>query len=159
MNSSTFPSHKGIILDTNVLSLFARVDRLDLLQRVFAAARSPIGFFITPAIYAELATGYERGVLYLAAPIQMVESGQVQVLDVLRADRLFISSLPARLATGEAEAIALCHRLNFVFVTHDRKAINFCERMGIPAIRLVSLLDRLRKAGLVTTDEIDRMLE
>ena len=159
MNSSTLPLHKGIVLDTNVLSLFARVDRLDLLQRVFAAARSPIGFFITPAIHTELVTGYERGVHYLAAPLQMIASGQVQVLDVLRADRLFINSLPARLATGEAEAIALCHRLNFIFVTHDRKALNYCVRMGIPTIRLVSLLDRLRSAGLLTADEIDKMLE
>jgi predicted nucleic acid-binding protein len=159
MDSSTSPAHNGIILDTNVLSLFARSDRHDLLQSVFASARSQIRFFITPTIYAEIVTGYERGVFYLAGPLRLVESGQIRVLDLSQADRLFISSLPARLAMGEAEAIALCHRLLCVFVTHDRKAINYCERVGIPAIRLGSLLDRLHKAGLLTRDEIDKMLE
>ena len=33
MSSSTSPKHKGFILDTNVLSLFAKVNRLHLLQQ------------------------------------------------------------------------------------------------------------------------------
>lgn len=159
MSSSTSPTHKGVIFDTNVLSLFARVDRLELFQKVFDSAHNQIRFFITPAVHAELATGHKRGVFYLVGPLHLVESGQIQVLYLTKADQLFIGSLPARLAPGEAEAIALCHRLHFVFVTHDRKAINYCERVGIPAIRLGSLLDRLCKAGLLTTDEIDKMLE
>ncbi len=158
MNSSVSPTHNGVIFDTNVLSLFARDDRLELLQTVFDSVRSQIGFFITPAVHAELTTGHKRGVFYLAGPLHLVESGQIRVLQLTKADQLFINSLPSRLATGEAEAIALCHRLRFVFVTHDRKAINYCERVGIPAIRLRSLVDRLHRAGLLTADEVEKML-
>ncbi len=159
MISSTSPQYSGVVFDTNVLSLFARAGRLDLLQTILASARGSNIFFITPAIHNELTAGYGKGVSYLADVLELVNSGQIQISQMLQADQLFIASVPARLAAGEAEAIALCHRLHLVFITHDRKAINYCERVGIPAIRLVSLLGRLEKAGLISRDEVRKMLE
>lgn len=159
MISSTSPRSSGIVFDTNVLSLFARAGRLDLLQTIHASARRPIRLCITPAIHEELKIGYDKGVSYLADVLKLVGKSQVQILELATADQLFIESLPARLALGEAEAIALCHRLHFVFITHDRKAVNYCDRLGIPAVRFVSLLAGLHKAGRLSDAEMEKMLE
>lgn len=158
MNSSTLQPHKGIIFDTNVVSKFAKVNRLDLLRRMFTAARAGVQLYITPAIQRELEAGVENEVDYLADALQLIDAGHLQVVQPTKADQLFINSLPAKLALGEAEAIALCYRLNLVLISHDRKAINYCNRVGISCIRLTSLLDGMKTAGLLTESEIEEML-
>jgi len=146
MTSLISPTPSGVILDTNVISLFAKINRLDLLLKLFAATRRDMQF-------------YQNKVHYLADALQLVNSGQVQLLRLTRADKLVLDSLPAKLGAGEAEAIALCHRLNFVFITHDQKAVNYCNRVGIVCIRLRSLLDRLKAARLLTEADVQKILE
>ncbi len=153
MNSSTSPSHKAVIFDTNVLSLFARVNHLNLLPQYFT-----VSLYITPAIQRELEVGIQNDVFYLKAALKLIRLGHLQVIRPKEVDRQFISNLPAKLASGEAEAIALCHRHNMVFVTYDRKAINYCDRAGISCIPLTDLLAEFQDAGLLTTSEIQRML-
>lgn len=107
-------------------------------------------FYITPTMQDELTVGYQNKVYYLADALQLVDSGQLRMLQLTSADKLVLDSLPAKLGAGEVEAIALCHRLNFVFITHDQKAVNYCKRVGISCLRLRSLLDRLKTARLLT---------
>jgi predicted nucleic acid-binding protein len=154
MSSSTSPKHKGFILDTNVLSLFAKVNRLHLLQQF-----SKIPLYITPFIQHELEVGLENGVSYLEDALQLVEAGHLQVIPPDKSDKLFMSKLPPKLGLGEAEAIALCHRRNLAFITRDRKAANYCERAGIGFIRLIDLLKQLESVGLLNAATIDKMLQ
>lgn len=42
MSSSTSQPHRGVIFDTNVVSKLAKVNRLDLLRRIFTAARAGV---------------------------------------------------------------------------------------------------------------------
>lgn len=102
--------------------------------------------------------GVQNGATYLEAALQLITTGDLQIVYPSKADQQFIYSLPAKLAAGEAEAIALCHRLHLVFISHDRKAINYCERAGIASIKVSVLLNRLQTAGLLTEAEIARML-
>jgi hypothetical protein len=73
MTSSTSRAYKGIIVDANVLSLLAKVRHLDLLRQ-FAA----LPLYITPTIYRELETGFERGVAYLEDVLQLVQFSSIQ---------------------------------------------------------------------------------
>ena len=102
--------------------------------------------------------GVRNGATYLQAALQLVTTGDLQVVYPTKADQQFIYSLPAKLAAGEAEAIALCYRLNLVFISHDRKAVNYCERVGIASIKLDVFLNRLQTAGLLMESEIAKML-
>ncbi len=154
MNSSISPKRNGFILDTNILSLFAKVNSLNILQQ-FAT----LPLYITPVIQQELEAGLKREVHYLADVLQLVKSGRLQVIRPNKADEQFISKLPPKLGLGEAEAIALCQRCNMVFITRDRKAANYCERSGIGFIRLTDLLEQLKIAGLLGASKIEQMLQ
>ena len=154
MSSSTSPTHKGFVLDTNVLSLFAKVGKLHLLPQF-----SKIPLYITPVIHQELEAGLESGVSYLAEALQLIEAGHLQVIHPNQTDTHFMSQLPAKLGLGEGEAIALCHRQNLAFITRDRKAANYCERAGIGFIRLADLLQRFEEVGVLARATIDKMLE
>lgn len=158
MNSSASNQQNGVLFDTNVLSHFARIERLGLLLQAFADLHQARQLYISLAIQQELETGLQRGAMYLQAALQMAENGDVQLIHPIRDDQQLIDNLPAKLAVGEAEAIALCHRLHLVFISHDRKAINYCERAGISSIKFEVFIRRLQVAGLLTESEIAEML-
>ncbi len=80
MNSLTSPSRKEIIFDTNVLSLFAKVNRLDLLPQFFTAPLSTVPLYITPTIQHEVEIGLQNGVDYLEDALQFVEAGYLQII-------------------------------------------------------------------------------
>lgn len=153
MLASTSPKRNGFVLDTNVLSLFAKIDRLDLLLQLSTAP-----LYLTSMIQFELETGLDNGVAYLANVLQVIHIGKLQVIPLNEMDRQFMRALPNKLADGEAEAIALCHRTGLTLITHDRKALNYCLQEGINAIRFTTLVNQLKNAGLLTETEIEAML-
>ncbi|MCB0094502.1 MAG: hypothetical protein KDE50_26585 [Caldilineaceae bacterium] len=158
MSSSASSQPNGILFDTNVLSHFAKIGRLSLLLQVFTNAHRTKQLYVSPMIHRELEIGLQHGASYLQNAVQLIAEQDIQIIHPTKADRQFMHSLPAKLAAGEAEAIALCHRLNLVFISHDRKAVNFCERMGIPSVKFEVFINRLRLAELLTADEIAEML-
>jgi len=84
---------------------------------------------------------------------------QLQILSITGEDREYIASLPRKLGLGEAERIALCRRLDMVFVTHDRKAANFCDRAGVRCVHFRTLVDGLQRRGPLTPEEARQALE
>ncbi len=157
MNSSASKQNKGILFDTNVLSLLARINRLELLFQTFADAYTANQFYVSPTIRLELQAGLRNGAIYIEKPLYHIDTGDIQVVHLTDADRLFVHALPEKLGAGEAEAIALCNRLRLIFISHDRKAINYCVRVGIPSIKFVVLVERLRQASLLSEAEINEM--
>jgi predicted nucleic acid-binding protein len=153
MESSTSPGLKGIIFDANVLSLLAKEGHLDLLTQFFAPPR-----YITSEIQRELEAGFRNGVSYLKDVLQLVDEGHLEIITPTPTEKKSMTHLPPKLGLGEAEAIAICHQQKMSFITHDRKAANYCDRTGIVCIRLKALLTRLQNAGLLTTSEVKKIL-
>lgn len=158
MNSSASNRPGGVLFDTNVLSHFAKIHRLPLLLQVFGDIHQAKQLYISPAIQHELEAGAQHGASFLQDALLLIENEDIQIIHPTKADQQFIHSLPAKLAAGEAEAIALCHRLNLVFISHDRKAINYCERTGISSVKFVALVNRLSARELLTESEVAEML-
>lgn len=154
MTSSVEARPQGLILDANVLSRLARIGRIDLLS-----ATLPNRCAISPTIYREIEAGINSGVLYLQAVIASVQRGEIRVLGLEDKDQEFITSVPRKLARGEAEGIALCKRLDMVFVTHDRKAANYCQHMGITCLHFHTLVDALYQRELLTATEAQQALD
>jgi predicted nucleic acid-binding protein len=155
MPASTSPVHpipNSYVLDTNVLSLFAKINRLDLLLQLAIGS-----LYLTPTIQLELEVGLDNGVEYLANALRLIHTGKLQVMPLNEIDRQFMRTLPNKLGDGEAEAIALCRRANLTLISHDRKVINYCKQEGINSIRLTTLVDQLKNADLLTEVEIRTM--
>jgi predicted nucleic acid-binding protein len=154
MKSSLEPGRRAVLLDANVLSRLARVHQADVLPKVF-----PGRCYLAPAIYHEIEAGVEAGVAYLEQVIALVGQERLRVLGIEEEDRDYIASLPRRLGLEEAEGIALCRRLDMVFVTHDRKAANFCDRAGVRCLHFRTLVDALQKQGLLAPEQGRQALE
>jgi predicted nucleic acid-binding protein len=153
MTSSAEASRKAVLLDANVLSRLAQIGKADVVPRALANRCT-----IAPAIYDELEAGVNAGVSYLRAVTVMVQQGHIRVLELEVGDQQFIASVPRKLARGEAEGIAICKRLGLVFITHDRKAANYCERAGVTCLHFSILVEALHKRGLLTDAEAKQAL-
>ncbi len=152
MQVSTSPQPINYVLDANVVSRFAKINRLDLLLHL------SIGHvYVTPAIQRELETGLDNGVNHLVGAVQLIRTGKLPVMLLTQIDRQFMCALPSKLGDGEAQAIALCRRANLTFVSHNGRAIDYCKHEGISSIRLTNLVKQLKKAGLLSEDEIQIM--
>lgn len=148
MPASISPRVNGYLVDTNVLSLLARAGQLGLLQYI------AVPLYITPTIKQELAIGIQRGVDYLNNVLTLSENGTLQTLAPTETDSQLVKRFPNKLGQGEAEAIVICRRLGMVFITHDRKAINYCDHAGVDCIPLTDLLAEFESAGVLTVTEI-----
>jgi predicted nucleic acid-binding protein len=153
MPSSTSAATNGLVLDTNVLSSFSVANKLPLLQTITMAP-----LYITPYIVEELQAGIDKGVSTLTAVLTLITTAQISILQLTETERAMQLHLPKKLAQGEAEAIAVCRQCNMLFITHDRKAANYCDHEGIPCIRLKDLLFQLVLAGLLSQEEMGSML-
>jgi predicted nucleic acid-binding protein len=153
MTSSVETTQQAVLLDANVLSRLAHIGKADLLP-----ATLPNRCTISPTIYRELEAGINSGAPYLQAVTALVQRGEIRVLDLEDEDQELVASVPRKLARGEAEGIALCKRLDMVFVTHDRKAANYCERAGVTCLHFSILIGALHKRGLLTDTEAKQAL-
>lgn len=153
MKSSTSLSLKGLIFDANVLSLLAKEGHLDLIPQYFTLPR-----YITPGIQSELEAGLKNGVSYLKDVLQLVGDGHLDVISPTATEKQAMSHLPPKLGRGEVEAIAVCQQRKLAFITHDRKAANYCDRTDIACIRLTALLIALQRADLLTATEANKIL-
>jgi len=154
MQSSPEPNRGAVLFDANALSRLALIGRSDILATVFRGR-----CYVTPAVHHELEVGVAIGVSYLEPILTLVERKELQVLDLQPEDRQYGATAPRKLGVGEVEGIALCQRLGMTFVTHDRKAANFCERAGVKCLHFHTLVVALEQRGLLTSQEAQQALQ
>jgi predicted nucleic acid-binding protein len=153
MLDSTSPLLEGYVLDTNVLSKLAKANQLNLLHQL-----TTVPLYITPHIQQELEVGLKHGVSYLLKALQLVDTGELELISPTSAERGGIKKWPAKLGLGEIEAIALCRKRNLVFISHDSRAIKYGEWLGVGCLPLTDLLEEFANAGLLTTSDVASIL-
>ena len=68
---------------------------------------------------------------------------QIQIHYPISIDQTFIRLLPRTLAAGESESMAICKRLNAIFVSNERRVKHHCQTNGIRCINLAEILRAL----------------
>lgn len=143
-----------IIADTNILSTFARIGRLDLL---FAVAETEV-LYLPPAVVKELEIGLRRGRGFLQPIVDDLTGGGFQSLDPTADENALASTLPPSLNAGERECIALCATRSGKLLTNDRRARNYCQANRIPCLDLKLILRRLWQATHSTKSEVRNLI-
>ena|SRR6266404_2814119 len=144
-----------ILVDTNILGTFARVNALELLFALFR--REEIG--LAPAVYAELLAGIREGRQFLQAAIDVIESGRLKLIALTADEVVQRQKLPASLDDGEAESIVLCQVRDAAFITNDRRARNFCLSQHIEVFDLIDILRALWKLGIRSKRSVRQLVK
>lgn len=146
-----------IVADTNILSTFARIHRLDLLPVVAETD----ALYLPPAVVKELKVGLHKGLSFLQPIVAGLSSGAGFYSVELTADeKIVVDTLPGSLNAGEKESIAVCAmRAGSKLLTNDKRAHNYCRDNRIPSLDLKLILRRLWQAGHCTKEEARALMD
>lgn len=135
-----------IVLDTDILSMFAKIDSINLLSLLFEEKA-----VITPRIRDEILAPLSYGYTFPQAVVSTIKTVPLthEALEEYVRDQEDVT-----LGRGELEAIAYCKAEKCTFVTNDRKAREFAKAEGVSVISLQALLKALWKKELKTKEEV-----
>jgi predicted nucleic acid-binding protein len=140
----------AVIADTDILSTFGKIGRLDLLQLLFDQV------YIAPAVARELGratqlgftwvTSVQRTVLLL--PLTANESGAVERL----------TSLYPQLGSGEIESFVLAQTHHLACLTNDRQAKVVAQALGLSYLDLEDLLRAFKTRKFLTAAALTALI-
>ena len=138
---------KMIILDCDVASTLAKVDRIDILRKAFPHGN----LCITSSVYAELLRAKRAGYSF---PDRIF--GQLPVIAMDSDDLLAFQEISKEsdVHYGEAEGLSICREKKAIFLTNHQKVIRFADRCRINALDMKDLLTMLAIKRILTYNEM-----
>ena len=140
-----------IVFDTDILSMFAKIDAVDLLKRLFGEKA-----VMTPKIRDEISVPLEYGYTF---PLKVISTIKTVPLSNVALEEYGRFRENLSLGKGELEAIAYCKIERCTFATNDIKAREFAKREGVAVISLQAILKALWKKKIKSKAEIKQILE
>jgi predicted nucleic acid-binding protein len=137
-----------LILDCDIASTFAKIDRIGLLKKIKGEIR------ITKSVYVELMRAKRVGFSFpnkvLDIPILTLGDEEIEDFRKFSKDK--------RIHHGEAEGIAIAKNRGAVFLTNDSLVIKFCEEKKIKALSLKDVLILIANRGIIGEEEMRGLL-
>ena len=143
-----------MIFDADILSMFGKVDRTDLLRKLFPDA-DPV---ITFEVYNELLRAKEAG-------YDFVDDILKQEFEVVHLNSELIKEFEQKksklrnIHAGELTSILLCRREGMAFATNDSKAKRFCEENDVVWLDVVDILRLCYRKRVLDKREIENLIK
>ena len=142
-----------IILDTDIASAFAKVQKIVILKELF----SRYELAICPAIYEELVVSQEYGYSF---PCQIF--GHITILTPTNdeiSDYHHLLNTKKTLGKGELEALCICRRRQGIFSSMDAAALKFARTCGVATLSIHAILRSFWVSGCMTRDEVKALID
>ena len=140
-----------VVFDTDILSMFAKIDAIYLLKRLFNEK-----VVITSKIRDEISVPLEYGYTF---PLKVISTIRTVPLTNHVLEEYVRLQENLSLGKGELEAIAYCKTEKCIFATNDIKAREFAKSEGVFVISLQAILRALWKKKISSKKETKRILE
>ncbi len=142
----------GLLLDTDILSMFAKVDALDLLVQLLGCDQLPVTLGVFNEIAAPLEFGYDYPAkVFAVVEVILMKPEEFNLCECLR--------LEGRVSLTDAEMIAICQSRGWRFVTMDRVATRRAAERNVVTMDLQALLKGIWAKGLLSKGELRGLAE
>jgi predicted nucleic acid-binding protein len=142
------------VSDTNILSSFLGVGRLELLL----AALDTDHVLVPPQVLDELELGVTRGHL-TNVTLQTALASSVRTMAIEAMDEQRIQRMPAAFGVGEQQAVALAIRLSVPLLSNDRRVMTYCRDQGVLCLDLPTVLRLIWRTGTASQDEVRALMQ
>lgn len=142
-----------ILVDTNILSTFAKIDRLDLLEEVLGEMH------ISPNVLDEVKRAEELGYPHAEKILGWVKKDKILISCPQDDEVKLLDEVPFSFGRGERDCVAMALKRNALIVTNERKVLNYCKKKGIAHVRLNTLLRKLWKDEIMSQDEVRELID
>lgn len=148
-------SSELILLDTNILSTFAKIDYMALLFET--VRKKELG--ISTSVLHELEDARNIGLDFVDKIFQLINNNKILIFSMSDKETMWSMKLPSSFGKGERDSLAICKFRKGILFTNERKIINFCERESIDVLDLPSFLRYLWKSGMQSKKEVKKIIE
>ncbi len=140
-----------VVVDTDVLSTFIKINKVDLLRRVFPKST----VLVAPAVDKEIKNGVRLGILTYSQP-----AGFSAVKLSLPEKRLAREIREkTKLGFGEVQCIAVAKIRKCLLVTNDAEVEREADSLSIQRINLPLLLRELWKRNIMSKQQVAILIE
>jgi hypothetical protein len=143
---------REFLIDTDILSIFAKANGLSTLCRLLECEKLPITPGLLDELLVPLEYGYDfpRDILSMAE-IVVVMSGEIEGYEHLK--------LQGRLSTTDAEIIAICKQRGWLYITMDKVALRAAQAADVNTVDLEALLKAIKRIGLLDREQLQALIE
>ncbi len=149
-----------VIVDTDIISCIAKIERFQLLQKLFTDAQ----FIVPQRVYEEIIRAKKEGYGFVDYILRLIDDRTLN-LPILASDEVLkIKDLDEsmNLHFGEIEAIVLALRENAILLSNDNRVKKEIQRhnLGIKVFNLEDVISTLIDVGEVTSEnDIKQLIE
>ena len=143
-----------VFIDTDILSIFAKIQRLPLLFAVF----DQDVLNIAAAVENEIVIGVSKGFPFANVLVELQAKGRLQTHHPVTVDEEFMLSLPHTLGAGERESMAICKRLAALFASNERRVMHHCQTSGIRCTNLEQILRALWELKILAESDVRKVI-
>lgn len=156
--SGTPDSEPTVVLDTTVLSNFAFIDHVALLERLYGSQACTV-LAVVEEIQRGLTAGYRDLQRVVDAFARPIGTGWLSVvaLDAPEQQACYLALLET-LDSGEAACLALGAQYGWVVASDDLAARRAADRLGVRLSGTIGILVRLVREGFLTLSEGNQLL-
>ena len=142
----------SFLLDTDILSLFAKAEAIDLLLRLLRVER----LAITQGVFDELAIPLQYGYqfphsIFAASTTVPLAAVELVLYETLR--------LEGVVSAADAEQIAICQVRGWAYVTMDQVAARTARQHSVRTIGLHAIFKALQQANIMSDDALRSLLD
>lgn len=140
-----------VVVDTDILSTFAKVNKLRLLPKLFSKSR----VLICPSVNMEIKRGVELGLLRYSPPRHFV------AINLGTSEKAMAREFreASNLGPGDAECLAVARNRNCLLLTNDRQAKKAADSLSIDHLSLALLLRELWRSHVMPKSRVAKLID
>src|SRR5438552_1044262 len=131
-----------VAIDADILSTFARISRLDILNSVFEK------MIIPASVIYELRSAEIR-----------ISSLRHEVPKLTREELLSLKGIDSRLGRGERETFVLARHRDVLLASNDKMVLSLCKMEKVSYLTLPRILRLALQKGVITRAEARELLK
>lgn len=141
-----------ILVDTDVLSAFAKIGATELLRALFDADT----LYLTPSVWQEVAQSH--GYAYLNNLVEELNQGKLALIVLSDAEEQLAQQLPLTLGAGERESLAVAKMRGGVLLSNEKRVLHYASQMSVECYRIPALLRALWQKQIVSKSEVEQLI-
>ena len=139
-----------ILGDTDILSAFAKIDRLETLFKLLKIAELDIA----SGVFYEIEESFRQGRKYALKIFEMLAADRIRIVYLTSDEKIFCESLPISLGRGERESISIARERGAILLANESRVAHWCKQYKVLCVRLPAILRGLWTEGVLTKAEV-----
>ncbi len=139
----------SIVFDTNILSTFAKINKLELLVKLFNKQE----LLIPESVFRELQDSKQEFTQII------LDNKNFKRINSTREEKNLLLIIKTSLGVGEKECLTICKNRNHVFITNDEIAIKEAEKQEIEWLNLEIILTALKQENIINEQELNEIIK